>query len=104
MNLIGYIIIFFIIGLIGGAINQILFENTKIEKVKKQIENNEKVYTRKDYLTETEKNFYRKLKKLEPQYKVIPQINLSTIINKTSNTKYHKELYRNIDYGIFTQE
>lgn len=70
MNLIGYIIIFFIIGLIGGAINQILFENTKIEKVKKQIENNEKVYTRKDYLTETEKNFYRKLKKLEPQYTV----------------------------------
>ena len=82
MNLIGYIIIFFIIGLIGGAINQILFENTKIEKIKKQIENNEKVYTKKDYLTETEKNFYRKLKKLEPQYKVIPQINLSTIINK----------------------
>ena len=104
MNLIGYIIIFFIIGLIGGAINQILFENTKIEKIKKQIENNEKVYTKKDYLTETEKNFYRKLKKLEPQYKVIPQINLSTIINKTSNTKYHTELYRNIDYGIFTND
>lgn len=87
MELIGYIIIFFIIGLIGGVINQTLFENTKIGKVKKQIENNEKVYTKKDYLTITEKNFYNKLKKLEPQYKVIPQINLSTVINKTNNTK-----------------
>ena len=35
---------------------------------------------------------------------MIPQINLSTIINKTSNTKYHTELYRNIDYGIFTND
>ena len=35
MELIGYIIIFFIIGLIGGVINQTLFENTKIGKVKK---------------------------------------------------------------------
>lgn len=104
MELIGYIIIFFIIGLIGGVINQTLFENTKIGKVKKQIENNEKVYTKKDYLTITEKNFYNKLKKLEPQYKVIPQINLSTVINKTNNTKYHTELYRNIDYGIFTND
>ena len=104
MELIGYIIIFFIIGLIGGVINQTLFENTKIGKVKKQIENNEKVYTKKDYLTITEKNFYNKLKKLEPQYKVIPQINLSTVINKTNNTKYHSELYRNIDYGIFTND
>ena len=104
MELNGYIIIFFIIGLIGGVINQTLFENTKIGKVKKQIENHEKVYTKKDYLTITEKNFYNKLKKLEPQYKVIPQINLSTVINKTNNTKYHTELYRNIDYGIFTND
>ena len=35
---------------------------------------------------------------------MIPQINLSTITNKTSNTKYHTELYRNIDYGIFTND
>lgn len=104
MELMGYIIIFFIIGLIGGIINQILFENKKTGKVKKQIKNNEKIYVKKEYLTMSEKSFYNKLKKLEPQYKVIPQINLSTVINKTSNTKYHTELYRNIDYGIFTND
>lgn len=97
MKLIGYIIIFFIIGLIGRTINQILFENNKTSKLKKQIKNNEKIYVKKVYLTVSEKSFYNKLKKLEPQYKVIPQINLSTVINKTSDTKYHTELYRNYD-------
>ncbi len=101
--MIKYIILFFIIGLIGGKINQILFERNKLNTSKK-IENNEKIYTKKDYLTPTEKNFYKKLKKLEPQYKIIPQINLSTIVNKINNTKYHTELYRNIDYGIFTND
>ena len=104
MELIGYIIIFFIIGLIGGVINQTLFENTKIGKVKKQIENKEQIYIKKDYLTITEKKFYNKLKKLEPEYVIIPQINLSTIINKTKNAKYHTELYRNVDYGVFTND
>ena len=56
MELFGYIILFFIIGLIGGVINKALFENTKIGKVKKQIENKEQIYIKKDYLTITEKN------------------------------------------------
>lgn len=48
MKLMGYIIIFFIIGLIGGMINQILFENKTTGKVKKQIKNNEKIYVKKN--------------------------------------------------------
>ena len=33
-------------------------------------------------MTNTEKNFYQKLKVLEPKYKIIPQVNLGTIIEK----------------------
>lgn len=46
--------------------------------------------------------FIKKLIKIEEyDYKVIPQVNLATIINKDSKYKYQTELYRNIDFAIF---
>lgn len=55
-------------------------------------------------MTNTEKNFYQKLKVLEPKYKIILQVNLGTIIEKISSEKFENELFRNIDYGIFTND
>ena len=44
------------------------------------------------------------IKVLEPKYKIIPQVNLGTIIEKISSEKFENELFRNIDYGIFTND
>lgn len=65
---------------------------------------NENIYFKKKLLSPTELNFYKKIKPLEQELDVIiiPQINLSEIIEKKGN-KYHNELYRNIDFGIFSK-
>lgn len=55
-------------------------------------------------MTECEKRFFDAIKKLaSPKYIVQPQINLASIINKESHTKYQNELFRNIDFGILDQ-
>lgn len=51
------------------------------------------------------KRFYSKLKNIETLgYKVIPQVNLASIITKQSDSRYNTELFRNIDFGIFDNE
>ena len=90
------------IGFIGEIINNVLFNNKQIKKNK--IRSNENIYREKPLMTNTEKNFYQKLKVLEPKYKIIPQVNLGTIIEKISSEKFENELFRNIDYGIFTND
>ena len=55
-------------------------------------------------MSESEKRFYLKLKKLDDKYIIIPQVNLASIINKVSNQKYNTELFRNIDFGIFDKD
>lgn len=32
------------------------------------------------------------------------QVNLASIISKDSNQRYQSELYRNVDYGIFSKD
>lgn len=34
----------------------------------------------------------------------MPQVNLGAIINKDTNRRYRTELFRNIDFGIFTKD
>lgn len=62
-----------------------------------------KEYVKKNYMTNNEIVFYRKLIELEKlyNYKIIPQVNLASIIIKNSNSRYRSELFRNIDFGIF---
>ena len=61
-------------------------------------------YNLKSLMTPSEYSFYLKLKKLENNYIIHPQLNLATIINKTSNgSRYASELFRNIDFAIFTK-
>lgn len=74
---------------------------------KKKIETNNKecLYIKKSFMTDNEKRFYSKLKNIETLgYKVIPQVNLASIITKQSDSRYNTELFRNIDFGIFDNE
>lgn len=66
---------------------------------------NQTEYKLKEFLTKNELEFYNKLIKIEEvgDYKVIPQINLASIIKKESSNKFHFELYRNIDFAIFNK-
>ena len=61
------------------------------------------MYQQKEFMTESEQYFYNILKEIEEDYdvKIQPQINLTSIIEKTINHKYANELFRNIDFGIF---
>ena len=60
-------------------------------------------YSAKDsIMTDCEKTFFEAFKEIAgPQYTVQPQINLASVIDKESYSKYRNELFRNIDFGIF---
>lgn len=53
-------------------------------------------------MSDCERSFFEAIKELvEPQYIVQPQVNLASVIDKTSQGRYRNELFRNIDFGIF---
>lgn len=70
--------------------------------------NNQKQYSVKNSLTtEYENRFYKILKSnFSDKYEIHPQIPLSSIIEKHKDfeNQYQNELYRIIDFGIFTKE
>ena len=78
-------------------------ENNEENNDEKTDHNIDKIYVQKRFLTHNELVFLNKLKELENEtnLKVVPQVNLATIIQKVSNIPYQTELFRNIDYGIF---
>ncbi|MDD6224168.1 MAG: DUF2726 domain-containing protein [bacterium] len=63
----------------------------------------EKIYRKRNFMSEIELDFYNKIKELENEYKIIPQINLGTIVEK-QNKGYRNELFRNIDFAIFDKD
>ena len=60
-------------------------------------------YTAKDsIMTASEHAFFNAIKGIvEPRYTIQPQINLASVIEKESFSRYRNELFRNIDFGIF---
>ena len=63
------------------------------------------IYQSKPLMTDYEFSFYQKIKELEEKnLKIIPQINLATVIKKCNNTAYYTDLFRNIDFAIFTSD
>lgn len=61
------------------------------------------VYSSKtSIMTDCEKRYYEVIKEIvEPEYRIQPQINLASIIDKDTQSRYRNELFRNIDFGIF---
>lgn len=52
-------------------------------------------------ITDTEKEFYKAIiSSLTEEYKVFPQINLAAFIERTDNSKFRNELFRNVDFLI----
>lgn len=62
------------------------------------------IYSTKKLMTDSELNFFNKLKYFESEYRIIPQLNLATIIKKINNNRYASELFRNIDFAIFSKD
>lgn len=103
-----------IVAIIYGANELIKMYDPKILKTPNDIINTNgsyeqktinKNYKTRNIMTNCESNFFYKLKQLEQELnvRIQPQVNLGTIIEKTNNTKYRNELFRNIDFGVFTQ-
>ena len=85
-----------IIRALTNLIDNLLYNNNFNDEKKLKT-----IYKKKRFMTDTEYEFYNKLKNLEPEYKVIPQLNLASIISKENNNKYYTDLFRNIDFAIF---
>lgn len=99
MKLLLLIILIVVIGFIGSIIN------TKIECIfsKNKRYNS---YSVKSLMTKYESYFYDILVELKDELniEIMPQVNLASIINKDTNNYYRNELFRNIDFGIFTKD
>lgn len=79
---------------------KILGINKKQKNQKNKIENE---YQKRNLMTTKELNFYNKIQELEQEYKIVPQLNLGTIVEK-KNKGYRNELFRNIDFAIFSKD
>ncbi|MDD4705938.1 MAG: DUF2726 domain-containing protein [Bacilli bacterium] len=66
--------------------------------------NSQIYYTNKNFMTLNEYEFYNKIIELETKYNIVPQVNLASVIKKNSPYRYQNELYRVIDFGIFTKD
>ena len=63
-------------------------------------------YIPKQFLTNNEYDFLTKFIDLEDELhiNIVPQVNLASIIQKVSNSRFNTELFRNIDFGIFSAD
>ena len=64
----------------------------------------ETIYEIKPLISDYERKFYNILKELEPNYSILPQLNLASVIKKVNNNKYYSELFRNIDFAVFSKD
>ena len=62
------------------------------------------IYIQKPIMTDYEYRFYQILKELENKYIIVPQLNLAAVIKKVNNNRYYSELFRNIDFAIFSKD
>ena len=70
-------------------------------------DNNKKedtIYELKPIMSDYERKFYNILKELENNYIIVPQLNLASVIKKINNNRYYSELFRNIDFAIFSKD
>lgn len=63
-------------------------------------------YIPKQFLSNCEYNFLMKFIDLENELHVniVPQVNLASVIEKKSTSRFNTELFRNIDFGIFSAD
>lgn len=71
-------------------------------KVQNRVNN---TYSTRQLMTRYERYFYDILIELKDELniEIMPQVNLATIINKEGNYTWRNELFKNIDFGIFSK-
>lgn len=90
-----------ILSFIRNILNKLQYnQNSTLDNIKSYD------YSIKNIMTDYERYFYNILLELENEcnIKIHPQLNLSSVIQKDTNTKYQNELFRNIDFAIFTSD
>ena len=100
-----WILILFLFIILLQVLNyQFVIKNLNINKGKKNNKINN--YKIKKFMTNYEKYFYDILVELEDEMdiRINPQVNLASILTKEHNHYYINELFRNIDFGIFTRD
>ena len=86
-------IIYFILWLFG------IKDDEDVEKATTDIK-----YEKKPIMSDYEIMFYNRMKDLETEYNIVPQLVLSSVVDKKSKQKYRSELYRIIDFAIFSKD
>lgn len=61
-------------------------------------------YEKKPIMSDYEIMFYNRMKDLETEYNIVPQLVLSSVVDKKLKQKYRSELYRIIDFAIFSKD
>lgn len=81
-------------------------KNTRKKQNKGYQIHNDYIYSKKPLMTNTERYFYNIMVSLEAQYKikVMPQVNLASVVLKKNKNYYVNELFRNVDFGIFNSD
>lgn len=60
---------------------------------------------RKAFISKSERGFFEAIKSTVPEgFCVFPQINLASFIDKTDNSKFRNELFRNVDFLVTNEE
>lgn len=71
---------------------------------KKEIIREETIYQKRNFMTNYEYKFYQNIKELEDEYQIVPQLNLAAVTKKINNNRYYSELFRNINFAIFSKD
>lgn len=98
-----WIIVMGLFAAICYAFEQVIIQLNSNKAKNLQI-NTSNIYQKKSLMTSYEYSFYLKIKDLEAQYKIIPQLNLATIVDKNRTYKYRNELFRIVDFAIFNYD
>ncbi len=103
-----FILILFVIGFIiilrKGKKEDTLINNSDSKETNNNV--TKSPYILKKFMTYNERKFYQILLNLEKtgNYKVHPQINLASIIDKNDGSRFYNELFRNVDFAIFDKD
>ena len=91
--------------LLASVLIQLLNVKSALNNNKDKV-NNTNSYKLKSIMTDYERYFYNIFVELERELgvRIVPQVNLAAILKKESNNYYINELFRNIDFGIFTRD
>ena len=94
-----YIAILVVIGIVIAVVESLFLNSRNIDDT--NINKNAEYY-KKELMTASELKFYNTLKELESNYKIVPQVCLNSIMK--NNKKYNTELYKIVDFGIFSND